>query len=628
MAKKVVKGANDLTLIQLNNYVKPEIKEEKSKGFVTNGVKNSYFHYVNDRYIGSPTNSAIINGYKSWVYGKGLSAKDQSKKPNQYARLYSMLKEQDVKSIVSDFVTQNMAYMQIIRNRDNTISTINHIAVDKIAPEIANEDNVIEAYYYSNDFSDRQAEPQRIPAFGVNKKPQPLEIYCIKPYQLGMEYFALPTYQSGLQFAELEEEVSNYCINHIKRGLSFGSIISIPDGYNLEDEQKAEIERKLKQKLTGSNNAGNVVIDFANGENRIEVTAIDINEAHSQWQFLSEESSRKIITAHEVVSPMLFGIKDSAGFSSNADELGEAERQTIDRVINPKQNYIINALKDVLKSDDITLELYFIPLSEEKTTSDGSFTGVQISSAIDIITKVKTGELTEREASSLLKSMLGYPEDELNKLFKTQTQTSLSTEKKTEICCSEDVKTPSEEVTDLLISLGEEESEQWDLLCSSEVEYDTDSDLHGYLNLATSTGVARPNAKSEQDSEDIKIRYRYVGNPRPQRAFCVKMMNANKLYRKEDILQMERQGINDGFGLNGTNSYSIWLWKGGGKMSEKYPNGTCKHKWQREIYLKKNGNVDVNSPLADKITTSEARRKGYKVPTNNTNVSVTPHNNK
>ena len=601
MAKNVKKTGNDLTLIQLNNYVKPQIKEEKSKGFVTNGVKNSYFHYVNDRYIGSPTNSAIINGYKSWVYGKGLSARDQSKKPNQYARLYSMLKEQDVKSIVSDFVTQNMAYMQIVRNRDNTISTINHIAVDKIAPEIANEDNVIEAYYYSNDFSDRQAEPQRIPAFGVNDKPQPLEIYCVKPYQLGMEYFALPTYQSGLQFAELEEEVSNYCINHIKRGLSFGSIISIPDGYNLEDEQKAEIERKLKEKLTGSNNAGNVVIDFANGENRIEVTAIDINEAHSQWQFLSEESSRKIITAHEVVSPMLFGIKDSAGFSSNADELGEAERQTIDRVINPKQNYIINALKDVLLSDDITLDLYFIPLSEEKTTSDGSFTGVQISSAIDIITKVKTGELTEREASSLLKSMLGYPEEELNKLFRTQSQTSLSAEKKTEICCSEH----DEMNLELYASDPPQGYEMYD------------GDV-SHLNLSAIQN-------SEQDTDEYKIRYTYtIGTsktPKGQsRSFCNKMISlsdSGKVFRKEDIEQMEKDGVNKQFGHN-KKPYSVWLYAGG---------VNCYHRWERRIFKKKRqedgelykGNAMQNTK---EINVNQARREGAKIPKNAKDVAI------
>ena len=108
------------------------------------------------------------------------------------------------------------------------------------------------------------------------------------------------------------------------------------------------------------------------------------------------------------------------------------------------------------------------------------------------------------------------------------------------------------------------------------------------------------------------------------------MVSANKLYRKEDILQMEKASTNPGFGMGegGSKPYSIWLWKGGGKMSSDFPNGTCKHKWQREIYLKRGGSVDANSPLAKTITTSEARRKGYKVPTNDTNVSVTPNKNK
>ena len=565
---------SNLKLIQLNNYVKPIIRENKSKGYVTNGVHNSYFKYVNDRYIGSPTNSAIINGYISWIYGKGLACRDQAQKTNQYARLYSILKKKDIKRVVSDYETQGMAYIQIIRNRDKSISSIEHIAVDKIAPEIANEDNIIEAYYYSHDFKDNKIEPTRIKAFGVGNSYDAIEIYCIRPYQLGMDYFALPSYQSCLQYADLEEQISNYSINHMRNGLSTGYIINIPDSYNLDDEAKSEIEKKIKRKLTGSSRAGTFMINFANGENsEISVTNLEVNDAHKQWESLNEISQSKILTAHEVVSPMLFGVKDASGFSSNADELAESERQTIERVVQPKQDSITDAFEEILQTDDITLDLYFKPLSERT-------------------------EVVEK------------------------------TELSSHVCCSSDDNGATSEMANTLIELGENDSEQWQLLCSSEVEYESDSELHGFINLSTSTGVARPNAKSEQDSEDVKIRYRYVGNKSPQRDFCVKMMNANKLYRKEDILQMDKAGINDGFGLGGTNSYSIWLWKGGGKISDKYPNGTCKHKWQREIYLKVNGNIDVNSPLAKKITTSEARRRGYKVPTNNTNVSVTPHNNK
>jgi hypothetical protein len=44
--------------------------------------------------------------------------------------------------------------------------------------------------------------------------------------------------------------------------------------------------------------------------------------------------------------------------------------------------------------------------------------------------------------------------------------------------------------------------------------------------------------------------------------------------------------------------------------------------------LKKGKSVDANSPLAQVISTSEARRRGYKLKTNETEVSVAPHNMK
>ena len=150
----------------------------------------------------------------------------------------------------------------------------------------------------------------------------------------------------------------------------------------------------------------------------------------------------------------------------------------------------------------------------------------------------------------------------------------------------------------------------FDIVDENEVDYNEEIKL-------VSTGVARPNSKSSQDNEDIVIRYRYVGNPNPQRDFCKVMMKANKIYRKEDIEQLSNKVVNAGWGPNGVDKYSIWLYKGG---------GNCHHKWNRVIYLRKGKTVDVNSPLAEVISTSKARRKGYKVETNDTKVSVEPRN--
>lgn len=168
-------------------------------------------------------------------------------------------------------------------------------------------------------------------------------------------------------------------------------------------------------------------------------------------------------------------------------------------------------------------------------------------------------------------------------------------------------------VADELISLGQKEDlENYDIIQEIEVDYEEEKSLK-----FASTGVARPNASSEQDSENILIRYRYVGNDKPEREFCRKMISAEKVYRKEDIQMMSSKPVNAGWGVNGADTYDIWLYKGG---------GNCYHKWNRVIYAKKGFKIDVNSPLAQTISTSEARRKGYKVPVNDPRVSIAPIN--
>ena len=124
-----------------------------------------------------------------------------------------------------------------------------------------------------------------------------------------------------------------------------------------------------------------------------------------------------------------------------------------------------------------------------------------------------------------------------------------------------------------------------------------------------STGVARPNSKSEQDATIggfmYKVRYQY--NPlkvsKNSREFCRKMVAADKLYRKEDIISMGDREVNAGWGLNGANTYSIWKYKGG---------GACHHKWRRKTF-KSLTKIDTKSPLAPTVSTNKADKEGYRV---------------
>ena len=70
--------SNTIQLFQLSNYVKPDIYENYSRKWVTNGKNNQFFQYIIDRYNGSPTNESIINVYSSLLYGQGIVEKGQT----------------------------------------------------------------------------------------------------------------------------------------------------------------------------------------------------------------------------------------------------------------------------------------------------------------------------------------------------------------------------------------------------------------------------------------------------------------------------------------------------------------------------------------------------------------------
>lgn len=360
--------SNDIRLLQLSNYVRPKVEENKSKNWVLNGRNNSFYQYVIDRYNGSPTNAAIINSYCDLIYGNGLSAKN--KNLVSWIKFLTILQPKETRKIVSDFELFGEAAFQIVRTKDRkNISGIYHIPKQQIVPALENEEGEIEGYWYSKDFTQLSKYPaEYFPSFGTTN--DAIEIYCIKPYKAGKNYFSDPDYLAALPYCEMEEELANFYINSIKKGLSAGYIINIPDGGTLTPEQKDELETKIKAKLVGSPNAMNFVISFNGRDAEITIVPFPVNDAqHKQWEYLTGESRQQIMTGHRVVSPKLFGIMSEGGLGNNANELDEAEAQLMKRVIQPKQRYITEALEEVLQFFNINLDLYFKPLTEPETTA-------------------------------------------------------------------------------------------------------------------------------------------------------------------------------------------------------------------------------------------------------------------
>ncbi len=573
---------SNIRFMALNSYVKPQVKEVSGKSWIEYGDDNNYFQYLIDRYNGSPTNNAIINGVIDMIFGKGLTATDAAQKPDEYAMMMGLFTKNCVKKVVSDFKMMGNAAFQVIYNQDHSkIVGVEHIPVETLRAERANEDGFIPAYYYAKDWNrvaQRKEVPVRIEAFGMSKAG--IEILYIKPYKAGYYYYAPTDYQGSLPYAELEEEVANYHISNIKNGLAPSMLINFNNGTPTEEEQTL-IEARIADKFSGSSNAGRFILAFNdNKELAATIEPVQLSDASEQYQFLSSECTQKIMVGHRVTSPMLLGIKDNSGLGNNADELKTASILFDNVVIRPLQEIILDAIEQVLSYNGASLNIYF------KTLQPLEFKE-EIVAPAEVIE-----ENTGVEDSSVALSA-DVSDEVLNEMFET------------------------------LNEFGEDEDlDNWDLVDERPVDYEQEEYLDSILQFAK-TGEAFPNAKSEQDGETkdgrkYKIRYSYApGTTKTNsREFCKLMVNAKKVYRKEDIMRMRKQEVNAGFGPRGASTYDIWLYKGGAR---------CHHFWMRKTYLAKAEGVtpDAKNPNAD-VSVNQARKAGVKPEANNPKVAKRP----
>jgi len=166
-------------------------------------------------------------------------------------------------------------------------------------------------------------------------------------------------YQGGIQYAELEEEIANYHINNIQNGLAPSMLINFNNGVPTEEERSA-IEQRIYDKFSGSSNAGRFILAFNDSkELSASIEPVQLSDAHQQYQFLSDESMRKVMVSHRIVSPMLVGIKDSSGLGNNAEELQTASVLMDNTVIRPLQVTILDEIEEILEFNGIDLDVYF-----------------------------------------------------------------------------------------------------------------------------------------------------------------------------------------------------------------------------------------------------------------------------
>ena len=356
--------ASKIKVVEMSGgYILPKVTETKGrKKHVEMGIEGAddFFTTLIKRYETSPTNQACIDGSTDLIYGKGVKART----PELEDYLYKLTNQDEIRKIVFDYKMFGNAAIQCVFNEDRSqIIGFYHLPVDTLRAAKVDEQGNIPGYYYSSDWSDIKIKPTYIPNFNQDEWENDVQVIYIKRYSPGKFYYGIPDYYSAIQYAAVEEEISNLHINNILNNFMPSTILNFNSGLPPVEEQYL-IENSIKAKFTGTTNAGRFILSFnENPESKTTVEMLRPENLHQQYDFIAEESSRKIMLAHRVTSQMLFGIKTASGFSSNADELKVGYEIFYSMVINPVQGELIKVFQGIMEFNDVEgEELYFSPL--------------------------------------------------------------------------------------------------------------------------------------------------------------------------------------------------------------------------------------------------------------------------
>ena len=627
----------DVINLKLQAHKTPVFKEEKSKEWVIYGAErdgyyNNYPAYLLYLYNRSSKHNAFINGKVLYICGAGVGFDSDSLSIEDIARANDFINKENtnfdtlkdiVKKCVLDKKLFGGYYLEVIWNKAGNNFELLHFPYNNLRKA-----KDAEGYWYSKDWSKQKQTPEDtdleyIPLFDP-EKPTSRQIFVSKEYRPDLDAYPLPDYVASAVYAEVDVELSNYRLNAIKSGFNAGTILNFSNGRPTEEE-KEEIEARLKEKFTGTDRANSLLISFSgNRETAPTIEHLTPQNVDAQLTELNDQVIQELIIGHHIPNPMLVGIK-TPGELGSKDQINDSYELYKSTYIIPNQREIEKDFNYLLKLKGFGNRIYLKELDpiEEQ---------LPIEEKIKVMTKNEVREMyglppIEEEIKPIVSSAIHRfcePEledtccehsfksvseiDEIIEIFKMFGEDKDAFEFYEQKFMNEDGKFEFAEISPLSNSLKRDivalldkdplmenktiadtlrikEDRVADLIKDlvDEEQISVKEKISGgdkkLIRVPKSSAIRQSN-KIGNEFEDFKIMYSYEWRPgvkpnkRNSREFCVKLLDANKMYSRAQIEQISKI-----VGWDVWNFRGGWWTRKGGEARTPF----CRHIWQANV---------------------------------------------
>ena len=336
----------------------PVIKEIRNKDYMFYGEDNLYPQKLIEMYDSSAIHHTAIQAIKDGIFGKGIDMIG-----DEYINIQGETIDDIFEKITLDYTLYQGYALNVIWNKEGTaISEMYHLPFAKVRSGKENEEDEVEEYYYSSDWSNlRKYKEVAYRSFDPtdNKSDNASQIFYYFNYTPGNSVYPLPTYVAATNDIVLDSKVARFHVNNISNGLAPSLFISMRNGIPTP-EGRREVYKEIEDTFSGEENAGRFFLSFGDADTTPEVTPIAATN-DEYYITLEERITSRILTAHRITSGALVGIKDSNGFSSNAEEIKVAYAHFEGTVIEPKRKKITTSFGYILKLSGYNVNIEVIP---------------------------------------------------------------------------------------------------------------------------------------------------------------------------------------------------------------------------------------------------------------------------
>jgi hypothetical protein len=309
----------------------PVMLENRSGKYITYGFANEYPYYLLDNYRRSSKHNAIVNGKVNYIMGGGWQA-GEDLTVEQQARFIKffdgMSSTEDLNDITEKLVLDlelfNGFAVAVTWSKLGTIAKMEHVPFEKI--RVDKEDKMFQvADWYNDDMMQlfpKVGDVEKIPAFDPENR-LGKQLFYYRVYAAGVKHYPLPEYIGGNAWIEADVQVANFHNNNLRNNFWGGYLINFNNGIPTPEEQ-GDIERQIKRKFSGTDNAGRFVVTFNDDAAKAPtLEPLTPSDMDKQFEILNKAIQQEIFIAHRVTNPMLFGVK-TEGQLGGRNELVEA----------------------------------------------------------------------------------------------------------------------------------------------------------------------------------------------------------------------------------------------------------------------------------------------------------------